>query len=71
MYGGVLTSTPRLSDEVTRLGRDHAEIKELIHRLLTQLNTAPIGGEIDDVRDLGTALLVRLIRSHQRSADLV
>jgi hypothetical protein len=71
VYSGVVKSTPRLSDEITRLGRDHAEIKELVDRLLIQLNTTPIGDDIDDVRDLGTALLVRLIRSRQRSADLV
>jgi hypothetical protein len=26
---------------------------------------------VDGIRDLGTALLVRLIRSRQRSADLI
>jgi len=56
---------------VARLTRDHAEINDLIDQLLTCLSAAPLNDGVDGVRDLGTALLVRLIRSRQASADLV
>jgi hypothetical protein len=71
VYRGVLSTTPRLSSEVARLTRDHAEINDLIDQLLTCLGAAPRSDGVDGVRDLGTALLVRLIRSRQASADLV
>jgi hypothetical protein len=56
---------------VARLTRDHAEINDLIDQLLTCLSVGPLNDGVDGVRDLGTALLVRLIRSRQASADLV
>ena len=68
---GVLGTTPRLSDAVARLTRDHAEINDLIDELLTHVGAAPVNDDVDAVRDLGTALLVRLIRSRQRSAGLI
>jgi hypothetical protein len=71
VYRGVLGTTPRLSDAVARLTGDHAEINDLIDELLTRVGAAPVSDDVDGVRDLGTALLVRLIRSRQRSADLV
>jgi hypothetical protein len=40
------------------------------HQLLNRVGAAPVSDDVDGVRDLGTALLVRLIRSRQRSADL-
>jgi hypothetical protein len=71
VYRGVLTTTPRLSDAVARLSREHAEINDLIDELLTRVGAAPVSDDVEGVRDLGTALLLRLIRSRQRSADLV
>ena len=71
VYRGVLSTTPRLSDEVARLTRDHSEINDLVDQLLNRVSTAPVNDGVDVVRDLGTALLVRLIRSRQGSADLV
>jgi len=71
VYGGVLSTTPRLSDEVARLTRDHAEISDLIDQLLNRVSPPRVHDGVDGVRDLGTALLVRLIRSRQGSADLV
>jgi hypothetical protein len=71
VYHGVLSTTPRLSSEVARLTRDHAEINNLIDHLLNSVSAAPRNAGVDGVRDLGTALLVRLIRSRQASADLV
>jgi hypothetical protein len=72
VYRGVLSTAPRLSDAVARLTRDHAEINDLIDQLLTRVGAAPVNSDdVDGVRDLGTTLLVRLIRSRQRSADLI
>jgi hypothetical protein len=71
IYRGVLTSAPRLSDEVAGLTNDHIEIKDLIDRLLASVSAAPAVVDVDGIRELGTALLLRLIRTRQRSADLV
>jgi hypothetical protein len=71
VYRAVPGTTPRLSDAVARLTRDHAEVNDLIQNLLTGDGAAPVSDDVDAVRDLGTALLVRLIRSRQRSADLI
>jgi hypothetical protein len=71
VFRRVLSTTPRLSDAVARLTREHAEINDLIEQLLTRVGAAPVSDGVDGVRDLGTALLVRLIRSRQRSADLI
>ncbi len=71
VYRGVLSTTPRLSSEVARLTRDHAEINDLIYHLLNCVSAAPLNDGVDGVRDLGTALLVRLIRSRRASAHLV
>jgi hypothetical protein len=70
LYGGLLTTAPRLSNAVARLTREHAEIRDLVEDLLASVS----GPDIDDadrVRDLGTALLGRLVRHRQRGSDLV
>lgn len=71
LYRGVLATAPRLSHAVARLTGEHAEIGARLDALLACV-TEPVaeGGE-DGVRDLGTALLSRLIRHRQRGADLV
>ena len=71
VYRGVLTSTPRLSDEVAQLTRDHTEINDLIDHLLASISPPPAKHDVNEIRDLGTTLLVRLVRSRQRTADLV
>ena len=71
VYRGVVKANPRLSDAVARLTRDHDEINELIRDLLNRVGPASVADDVDAVRDLGTALLARLIRTRQRSTDLV
>jgi hypothetical protein len=46
-------------------------VNDLIDQLLTRVGAAPVSDGVDGDRDLGTALLVRLIQSRQRSADLI
>jgi hemerythrin HHE cation binding domain-containing protein len=69
LYRGLLTTAPRLSNAVARLTREHGQIRDVVDDLLDcvsrQINDA------DQVRDLGTALLARLVRHRQRGSDLV
>jgi hypothetical protein len=71
LYRGVLATAPRLSNTVARLTREHTEIQDLLHVLLARAGTPQTGESVDRVRDLGTALLGRLVRHRQRGADLL
>jgi hypothetical protein len=70
VYRAVVTTTPRLSNEVARLCVEHADTHDLLESLLRASRAAGPQG-VDGIRELGTALLLRLIRSRQRNADLV
>src|SRR6266508_569044 len=70
LYRALLMAAPRLSNAVTRLTREHGQVTELVDDLLAFLN-GPEAGEVDRVRDLGTALLGKLVRHRQRGSDLV
>jgi hypothetical protein len=64
-------TSPRLSEAVAGVTREHVLIRGQLDGLLT-LVTAPVGIEdVDRVRGLGTALLGRLVRHRQRGSDLV
>lgn len=71
LYRQVLDTTPRLAHAVAHLTSEHAEIDAALRHLLARIAPGSPAEGSDDVRDLGTALLGRLIRSRQRSADLV
>jgi hypothetical protein len=71
LYGGVLTSAPRLSNAVTRLTREHADINGLLEDLLARVSGSANTDRVEDIRGQGTLLLDRLIRHRQRGADLV
>jgi hypothetical protein len=71
LYRGVLTTAPRLSNAVADLTNEHAEIERLVDTLLARVNKPELEGGAAQVRDLGTALLERLIRHRQRGSDLV
>jgi Hemerythrin HHE cation binding domain len=70
LYRGLLTTAPRLSNAVARLTREHARIRDLVDDLLARVS-GPDVNDADRVRDLGTALLGRLVRHRQRGSDLV
>jgi hypothetical protein len=70
LYGGLLTTAPRLSNAVARLTREHAQIRDLVEDLLT-CASEPEANDVNRVRDLGTALLGRLVRHRQHGSDLV
>ena len=71
LYPGVLTSAPHMSSAVASLSREHVEIKAMADDLLTRMSEPPATDDVDDVRNLGTALLAKLSRHRQRGADLV
>lgn len=70
LYRGLLTTAPRLSNTVARLTREHAQIRHLVEDLLARASEPDVN-DVDHVRDLGTALLGRLVRHRQRGSDLV
>ena len=71
MYRELLETSPRLSDAVAGLTRDHALITGRIDDLLSRVATPDVVEDVDGVRDLGTALLGALVRHRQRGSDLV
>jgi hypothetical protein len=71
LYRDLLQNSPRLSDAVAGLIREHALITGQVDGLLSQVATPDVIGDVERVRDLGTALLGRLVRHRQRGADLV
>jgi hypothetical protein len=70
-HDAVLATTPRLSNSVRRLVSDHGIIAGLLGDLRVRVGAPMAAGEVDAVRDLGTALLSRLARHRQRGADLI
>jgi len=70
LYRGLLMTAPRLSNAVARLTREHAVIATHVDDLLARVS-GPEVKEVDSVRDLGMALLGRLVRHRQRGSDLV
>ena len=71
LHGAVLTTSPRLAGMVRRLVGEHAAIGGLVGDLLTRMRTTVPDDAVDEIRELGTALLGRLARHRQRGADLV
>jgi hypothetical protein len=70
LYPAVLAAAPRLSNALTRLTREHVEIKSTVDDLLARVDEPDLD-EVDRIRDLATALLGRLVRHRQRGSDLV
>jgi len=71
LHGDILATAPRLSNSVARLVGEHAVIIKLIGDLMSWVSQPVPDGEVDAIRDLGTALLGRLVRHRQRGADLI
>lgn len=79
LYGRVIQSTPRLAHQVERLTQDHATLTELMSDLLTLVGKAAgsfargdsMLDDLDEVRELGTALIAALVRHRQRGSDLM
>jgi hypothetical protein len=71
LHGAVVVTAPRLSSSVHRLVGEHAVITGLVGDLLTRVRPPVPAGEVDAIRDLGTALLDRLARHRRHGADLI
>jgi hypothetical protein len=71
LYHDLLASSPRLSGAVDHLTGEHAEISGEVDLLVTRLTVPDAVDDIAGVRELGTALLGRLVRHRQRGSDLV
>ncbi len=79
LYGRVIQSSPRLAYQVERLTQDHATLTELMSDLLTLVGKAAgsfargdsMLDDLDEVRELGTALIAALVRHRQRGSDLM
>jgi hypothetical protein len=71
LYREVLKTTPRLSGAVSTLTHEHVLIRGQVDGLLARVAASEVIGDVDGVRDLGTALLGRLVRHRQRGSDLV
>jgi hypothetical protein len=71
LYREVLKTSPRLSGPVDTLTREHGLIRGQVDSLLARVGPSDGVVDVDRVRDLGTALLGRLVRHRQRGSDLV
>lgn len=74
LYREVLRTAPRLAGSVKALTSEHAVINARLDDLLARTDAAggAVGAEdVERVRELGTALLGRLVRHRQRGSDLV
>jgi hypothetical protein len=71
LYREVVRTSPRLSEAVASLTREHQLIIGHVDDLLARVTTADVTGDLDRVRDLATVLLGRLVRHRQRGSDLV
>jgi len=71
LYRDLLKTSPRLSDAVASLKREHVLIRGLVDELLARVTAPDVIEDVERVRDLGTALLGRLVRHRQRGSDLL
>ncbi len=71
LYRDLLTSSPRLSDAVASLTREHGLMSSQVDGLMARVTVPDVVEDVDSVRDLGTALLGRLVRHRQQGSDLV
>jgi hypothetical protein len=71
LYRDLITSSPRLSDAVAGLTREHALLCGQVDGLMARVTVPGVVSDVDSVRDLGTVLLGRLVRHRQRGSDLI
>lgn len=71
LYSDLLETSPRLSGAVASLTNEHVLIRGQVDNLLARVTAPDVIEDVDRVRDLGTALLGRLVRHRQRGSDLM
>ena len=71
LHQTILAGDLRLANAVARLTDEHAVISAEVAELV-QATEAPVTpGDVEEVREQGTALLGRVLRHRQRGADLI
>jgi hypothetical protein len=68
LHQAILAGDVRLANAVGDLTAEHRDIGAALDALLAAAGQAP---DVADVRERGTAVIVRLIRHRQRGADLI
>ena len=71
LYHEILDTSPRLSEAVAALTREHLLIRREVDGLVDRVAAPSDVEDVDRARVLGTALLGRLVRHRQRGSDLV
>ena len=71
LYREILDTSPRLSEAVAALTREHLLIRRDVDGLVERVATPGDAEDVERARVLGTALLGRLVRHRQRGSDLV
>ena len=71
LYQDVLRTSPQLSGAVASLTAEHVLITGGVAAALTHVTTPDAIENVERIRELGTALLGRLVRHRQRGSDLV
>ena len=71
LYRDLFKTSPRLSDTIAGLTREHAQISGQVDSLVAHATAPDVNEDVDGVRELGTGLLGRLVRHRQRGSDLV
>lgn len=71
LYRNLLDTSPRLSDAVAGLTREHGLIDSQVDDVLSRVAAPDMVEGVAAVRDLGTALLGTLVRHRQRDSDLI
>ena len=71
IYDEVVAAAPRLAGRVRRLVIEHAEMTRLVEELIARADGPVDEDGVAQVRSHGIALLGRLVRHRQASADLL
>jgi hypothetical protein len=71
LYQDLLRTAPRLTGPVASLTADHTVINDSLEQVLALVDSPAASADVAQVRELGTALLGRIVRHRQRGADLV
>lgn len=74
LFAGIRDAAPRLDGELTRLTREHADVRNELAAALSTIREVESSGDPDaalEAREQVTALLVKLTRHRQHGADLV
>lgn len=70
-HADIVTAAPRLAHAVGALTADHVTAVAQVNKIVTDARTVATTQDVDQLRELGTALIALLSRHRQRGADLI